>query len=219
MARLRIPKQCERCGVDYPAHSRTQRYCSTTCRGAVRKKEANNLYTGGKISVACTVCGKPFEKWTSDYKKVCSPECRKQLRMRPKTTPTKKMQVTCAFCGVKFVGAPSSKRRFCSRPCYWKHLHTITGPQHPAYRARAARPDLSTAEWRHRLRVRLMQAANYRCAICGGQTQRMILHHLKDPRDAPELTFDESNLQVVCTQCHNDIHHPVVQRWSKRKPD
>lgn len=53
--------------------------------------------------------------------------------------------------------------------------------------------------WR-RLRLRIFDAANWRCAKCGGLARE--LDH-KVPVERGGAWWDESNLQPLCTACHH----------------
>lgn len=209
-------KTCPVCQTEFWAQNSGQIRCSKRCEGLDRRAERNNLWTGGKITVPCRICNKPFEKWKSDQQTVCGAECRTALRRQPRPGRQRQADHVCKMCGKTFQAAPSSKRRYCSRACYAKYLKTIQGAEHPNYKTGTDRPDLRRSDWR-RLRKQLFAAAGNQCTQCGSTTSRLVVHHIKPPDEAPELVYEPSNLQVICSHCHNHIHKPVEQRWRKNR--
>jgi endogenous inhibitor of DNA gyrase (YacG/DUF329 family) len=78
--------------------------------------DENPNWRGGKLVVACEVCGKPVECWPSQQKSYCSDECRSIGLSRSRTKP--RVEIVCGTCGKKFEVAPGlSHREFCSRAC------------------------------------------------------------------------------------------------------
>lgn len=35
---------------------------------------------------------------------------------------------------------------------------------------------------------------------------KLVVHHIKELKDYPELALDENNLETLCVDCHNKIH-------------
>lgn len=35
---------------------------------------------------------------------------------------------------------------------------------------------------------------------------KLVVHHIKELKDYPELALDEDNLETLCVECHNKIH-------------
>lgn len=70
----------------------------------------------------------------------------------------------------------------------------------------------NSIEWRT-LSATYTQGVGYRCEVCGRVGTEV--HH-KKPIQTPEgweLRLDSTNLELLCTQCHNDRH----DRFKKRK--
>lgn len=69
-----------------------------------------------KLKLICEVCGKEYEKYSSQVGKhhFCSREC--YLIFHSKDVPT----CTCEICGKTFKGIKTNANRFCSRDCYNK---------------------------------------------------------------------------------------------------
>lgn len=71
----------------------------------------------------------------------------------------------------------------------------------------------NSIEWRT-LSARYAQDKGYRCERCRGMATQV--HHEKaiQTPEGWELRLDYSNLELLCTQCHNDIH----DRFKRRRP-
>jgi 5-methylcytosine-specific restriction endonuclease McrA len=52
------------------------------------------------------------------------------------------------------------------------------------------------------LRLACKRRDNFRCVKCGA-SGRLECDHIRRVRDAPELAFELSNLQTLCTPCHS----------------
>jgi 5-methylcytosine-specific restriction endonuclease McrA len=52
------------------------------------------------------------------------------------------------------------------------------------------------------LRLAAKRRDGFQCVKCGA-AGRLEVDHIKSVRDAPELAFDLSNLQTLCTPCHS----------------
>lgn len=69
-----------------------------------------------------------------------------------------------------------------------------------------------TPEWR-RLRKKIVEEHPY-CAMCGSR-ERLEVHHIKPVRYNPELMGDESNLMVLCSQCHKFVTRREIEERKK----
>ena len=63
---------------------------------------------------------------------------------------------------------------------------------------------LKIADWCYANRSEFLRAANYRCSC--GSTKNLELHHIKSVASAPELAYEKSNIQVLCSTCHDAVH-------------
>ena len=85
-----------------------------------------------------------------------------------------------------------------------------------------------------KLRKEVSARDNYECQECkregkvfinhGGMNKRgtrkkitLIVHHIKELKDYPELAEDMDNLETVCVNCHNKMHDRYY-RWVHWEP-
>ena len=86
--------------------------------------------------------------------------------------------------------------------------------------------------WR-KLSAQIKKRDNYECQECKRQGRvtidtneysesakrkkiQLIVDHMKELEDHPELAMDEENLETLCVQCHNIKHGRV---WKPFKPN
>ena len=69
------------------------------------------------------------------------------------------------------------------------------------------------ARWR-KLRAQLFDAANWRCAVCGGMARE--LDHVK-PTEQGGARWEPANLQPICRSCH--IAKTRREREIRRGPE
>lgn len=75
-----ITKSCEVCGKPFQCSSLVaykSRFCSNNCRAQFRRDSGVD-----NITVSCLICGKQYETNKYARQKFCSPECRKEHRLR-----------------------------------------------------------------------------------------------------------------------------------------
>lgn len=92
-------------------------YCDRACRLAV---------TSAKVTVTCSVCGDPVEKFKSDVERnqtgkfFCGKGCQGKSNSRPRTGTT----APCATCGKDVYRPPnlSDGPRYCDQDCWAKSL-------------------------------------------------------------------------------------------------
>ncbi len=76
-------------------------------------------------------------------------------------------------------------------------------------------------KWRN-MRSYIKEKNNYECQECKRQGKvsldiyeknkndrkkiKLVVHHIKELKDYPELALDEDNLETLCVECHNIIH-------------
>lgn len=76
-------------------------------------------------------------------------------------------------------------------------------------------------KWR-KMRSYIKEKNNYECQECKRQGKvsldiyeknkndrkkiKLVVHHIKELKDYPELALDEGNLETLCVECHNKIH-------------
>lgn len=107
--RRRYEQACEQCAKMYHPHRRSQKYCSTGCRGAA-----------GRLAAVrpCEQCGAPFRPQGQRLGKgrYCSKACVAEAK---KPTPS-----ACNACGADI---PGPNKKYCSAKCY-RGADPIAGP-------------------------------------------------------------------------------------------
>ena len=65
----------------------------------------------------------------------------------------------------------------------------------------------NTGRWKKfRGWIRTTRILCERCKAEGRITPGVHVHHLKSPREVPELTFETSNVVLWCHSCHSSYH-------------
>lgn len=86
---------------------------------------------------------------------------------------------------------------------------------------RERRSFYNSIEWR-RKRDAIKERDHYECQACkrqgkvgidvyeanrnGRKKIKLVVHHIKELEDNPELKLDDDNLETLCVECHNKIH-------------
>ncbi|MBO0387553.1 MULTISPECIES: HNH endonuclease [Staphylococcus] len=47
----------------------------------------------------------------------------------------------------------------------------------------------------------------------GRKKIKLVVHHIKELADYPELALDDDNLETLCVECHNKIHDRYFKNW------
>lgn len=76
---------------------------------------------------------------------------------------------------------------------------------------------LKIADWCNKHRSDFLRAADYKCTRCES-TKRLELHHMKPVAEYPELSYESSNIEVLCRECHTKHHNLNGDRkmWRER---
>lgn len=69
--------------------------------------------------------------------------------------------------------------------------------------------------WRVK-RKEILERDNKECQLCkregnitvGTKDKSLVVHHIKELKDRPDLALTDSNLLTVCRDCHENICHP-----------
>lgn len=69
--------------------------------------------------------------------------------------------------------------------------------------------------WRKK-RLEILERDNYECQICkqngkvtvGTKKEPLVVHHIKELKQYPELALVNRNLLSVCSSCHESVCHP-----------
>jgi 5-methylcytosine-specific restriction enzyme A len=95
--------------------------------------------------------------------------------------------------------------KFCKKPGCPNTVETGFCPEHtktPVERSeKVTDPFYLSVRWR-RLRERFISGH----PLCSCGQPAVIVHHKRGIKDDPSLAMAESNLEVVCRACHNDLH-------------
>lgn len=108
----------------------------------------------------------------------------------------------------------------------------------PEYKTKAQkRKFYDSGEWK-KLRISIKQRDNYECQECKRQGRvsvdaneysesakrkkiMLLVDHIKELEDYPELALDEENLETLCVGCHNFKHgrtfEKKIKKWNDEK--
>jgi len=75
-------------------------------------------------------------------------------------------------------------------------------------------------EWKEK-RKYILERDHYECQKCRRE-QHLVrrattVHHIKHLKVAPELAFDNENLESLCSECHNIEHPEKFKKYIKPK--
>jgi 5-methylcytosine-specific restriction endonuclease McrA len=59
-----------------------------------------------------------------------------------------------------------------------------------------------TKRWKA-VRFQALRRDGFKCVKCGATGCRLEVDHIKPVREAPELSYDLNNVQVLCVPCHS----------------
>lgn len=164
------------------------------------QKAVDNYYKDPK---KCPCCGAviPYERRDNKF---CSQSCSTTYnnRLRGSSKSTSKSKGTCLNCGKEFTPSRNASGKYCSLKCQSEYQ----------YKSRIAawkNGELSglrgtvVATW---LRKYLLEKVGHKCEKCGWDKVNPItgsspleIHHI----DGNYLNNEESNLQVLCPNCHS----------------
>jgi len=94
----------------------------------------------------------------------------------------------------KQVGCPGASfdgTGFCEKHIHLYQSFVKSQPRNPIY---------NTSKWKKLRKHMLMQSPI--CNRCK-KLPSNVVHHLREARVFPELAFEESNLEALCSSCHN----------------
>ncbi|NJN18189.1 MAG: HNH endonuclease [Oscillochloris sp.] len=108
----------------------------------------------------------------------------------------------CPVCGKTFLG-DKSNRKTCSRAC------ANVGRTGSTYKHRN-NPRHNRAEESRALKKLLLEQRGSKCEICGySRIEILVVHHIIRRSDGGGN--EPENLQLVCPNCHAEIHHRDVK--------
>ena len=192
---------CLVCGRRYyrpPGTLETAKACSRECwiewrRGKNPRNEP--AIRTQPIERPCAWCDRPFTTNLSVLDRGGGLYCSRECYWADK--PGHHVVQTCEWCKKTFQLPPKrlfhTRGRFCSRDCF-----------HAAQQATKLPVERSRGEAYRRFRKAWIDRVG-RCERCG-TTQNLRLHHRTRVRERPDLLYEPTNLEVLCTSCHT-WHH------------
>jgi hypothetical protein len=108
----------------------------------------------------------------------------------------------CCVCNKEFSDKPYRRKKYCSKIC----MNNAKGENHFRYKGLENRGIQTKRNWIEYkiLKKEIHKRDNNKCRICGDIGEHM--HHIKSWKEFPLLRFDESNIILLCKNCHNEIH-------------
>lgn len=79
--------------------------------------------------------------------------------------------------------------------------------------------DYHSAKWRKKSE-KIKRRDGYQCQWCkryGKNIPAVVVHHIKEADEYPELAYTDSNLVSLCRACHNKAHPDKVRATRGRK--
>ena len=180
---------------------------------------SQNVNTHSKQEIShqvriCEHCGREIPKKTFDgwpeysHKKFCSWQCYSLAHKKPI------LSFKCPACGRIFRAKQPAqgKRRFCSTGCAARFSSSAArerfkGENNPRWHGGTSLYP-NHAELK-KARLRVLQAAGYRCELCGGMAVQT--HH----RNGNKADHQEANLAPVCFKCHGLLERGRRARTTK----
>lgn len=232
--RSRSMKHCKFCHKELITR-RQKEFCSTVC--ALRQAHKDGKVTGGrfesnggKVTVNCTSCGKPYEIWRYQLKlkrHFCSNECYSKGQSIPRGAG---VTLTCAWCGKEFQSIRSkvtqnerrrvrAKRSFpyCSPECQSKGLkHLYSADERSGYIDGRSLDGPYTEDW-HDVRRAIKRRDSNMCQLCGSPYKTHV-HHI----DHNTKNNDPTNLITLCGSCnvkerwHREIYEPMIRKLMRK---
>lgn len=131
----RYELKCEYCGNNFKGSHKTQRFCSTKCRGEWAKGENNPAYKNAKIKFNCDMCGVESNTFISTYNKTEKHFCSKNCFYDYNSGENHPLwngglvEVQCSYCGKSIHRKPNEANKtihnYCSHECMGKHKSII----------------------------------------------------------------------------------------------
>ena len=140
------------------------------------------------------------------------------------------MEVVCKNCGNIFKTFPSKikigRGVFCSNKCKWentqnrmigndywkKTVDTQFKKGHTLWRKASVKSfgSLLYKKW-----VDKIKKEDKKCKLCKSE-KSLVVHHIKNRFDYPELLMERYNVITLCRACHMSIHRPRSSRNTKK---
>lgn len=212
---------CRYCGTELrriKAHVERNKnhFCDYDCYwkwmrdGNAKRGEDNSLWTGGKVAVECSYCGKELMRKKSRVERYghqfCDMNCRDKYNRRV---------VVCDNCGRVFerpvYRVNLDGRNFCGAKCRGEYQ---TGENHPLWEGGKSFEPYPIS-FNEQFRERIRERAGRRCESCGltaeestlGKIKKLSVHHLTTIK----YITDEEWCSALCKRCHMSFHQILVR--------
>jgi 5-methylcytosine-specific restriction endonuclease McrA len=169
-----------------------------------------------KITLTCKFCRKPFERFSAwvgrksnqNGNYFCSRSCADAGKQRREKVM---VSITCKHCGKqKSFRKGQERSTFCSRSCHGKFFKEAASRSATTYRKR---------DVEHRIWRRAVIERDLKCQRCGRTDVTLHAHHKESYSDNPELRYELSNGESLCTDCHVKEHPEMAYLIkARRKP-
>ena len=70
----------------------------------------------------------------------------------------------------------------------------------------------NNGQWRRAVLMR----DDYTCQDCGHKSRHNHAHHIKLKSEHPELRIDVSNGKTLCRDCHDKVHHGLIEYYRQQ---
>lgn len=229
---------CSFCGEDEyrpPSLVNDDNFCSDECEVEWRMEHASvgedhNWWAGGKVTVTCVSCERPFEVYScrADTARFCERECeRDYMGAEP-------VGCICEWCDAPYYVSPrrADNTRFCSASCRSKSVgewlsENHTGQNHPSWRGGysiyLALVELLGNESWNKTRGQIRERDQHTCQMCGRSRKEngraLSVHHLIPIMSGG--THASELLMSLCRSCHQraegqtlEFTEPILTDWS-----
>ncbi len=147
----------------------------------------------------CKYCGKEFKTYPSQNKKFCGMACRNKSYVGKKASESTRTKMSISKRGYMPV---NTFREGNLHPFWQKDRNKIQFVETPEYQE---------------FRIRILKRDNYTCQQCGVRGKSGIrpvlhIHHIKPRKNYPALSLVESNVVVLCKECHKKTDS-YLKRW------
>lgn len=184
--------QCLICNNEYEVHygnltSKNNSFCCNPCSKSRRFEINANELIGRKFG-RLTVISKHSQDNSDKWQYLCRCECGNEKVIRGADLKNGKVLSCGCYKNEKTIERSSGENSN-----FWIDGRT---PQNQLDRSRI----------RESLNPLVRARDNHTCQNCGQYKGYLNIHHIFDFSTYPKLRFEESNLIVLCRQCHLDFH-------------
>lgn len=146
----------------------------------------------------CKFCKKKFHPNIQGKGFFCSLECSRKGRAFKQT---KTITFNCEWCGKEKTHPLywKSPHKFCSIQCMANARgEKMRGENHPKWKGGSVRTECGPI-------CRKIKKEIKECKRCGSR-EKLQIHHKIPVSERPDLAADETNIEIICVQCHAKEH-------------